>query len=127
MGQDHPHTKKIVRIALQTAAEMVHRCLAISCIVAKLGQVEMCVGLVGLVEQLRRAAVMKCAGFAMVSASAILTSSPVQALAGDLAAITKASTLDSDPRDFQAIAAVCTVCHAATQFLTTPRSSSRWQ
>ena len=68
-----------------------------------------------------------CAGFAMVSASAVLTSSPVQALAGDLAAITKASSLDNDPQDFRAVAAVCTVCHAASQFLTTPRSSSRWQ
>ena len=74
-----------------------------------------------------RAAVLLCAAFAMVSASAVLTSSPVQALVGDLAAITKASGLDNDPQDFQAIAAVCTACHAASQFLTTPRSSSRWQ
>lgn len=56
-----------------------------------------------------------------------LISSPLQALAGDLAAITKASDLDNDPRDFQAVAAVCTVCHAASQFLSTPRSSSRWE
>jgi hypothetical protein len=73
------------------------------------------------------AAVMMCARFAMVIVSAVLTSSPVQALVGDLAAITKASNLDNDPQDFRAIAAVCTVCHAASQFLTTPRSSSRWQ
>jgi type II secretory pathway component PulK len=63
----------------------------------------------------------------MLSAGAVLTSSPVHALAGDLAAITQASTLDRDPQDFQAVTAVCTVCHAASQFLTTPRSSSRWQ
>ena len=56
-----------------------------------------------------------------------LTSSPLQALAGDLAAITKASNLDNDPRDFQAVTVVCTVCHAASQFLSTPRSSSRWE
>ena len=56
-----------------------------------------------------------------------LMNSPVQALAGDLAAITKASNLDSDPQDFQAVAAVCTVCHAASQFLSTPRSSGRWE
>jgi len=68
-----------------------------------------------------------CAAFATVSTAAVLTSSPVQALAGDLAAITKASSLDNDPQDFQAIAAVCTACHAASQFLTTPRSNSRWQ
>lgn len=52
---------------------------------------------------------------------------PASALVGDLAAITKASDLDSDPRDFQAVAAVCTVCHSASQFLTTPRSSVRWE
>jgi hypothetical protein len=74
-----------------------------------------------------RAAALMCAGFAMLSASAVLTSSPVQALVGDLAAITQASSLDSDPQDFTSVAAVCTVCHTASQFLTTPRSSSRWQ
>jgi len=67
------------------------------------------------------------AAFAVVFASVASPSSPVYALAGDIAAIAKASSLDSDPQDFQAIAAVCTVCHAASQFLTTPRSSSRWQ
>jgi len=50
----------------------------------------------------------------------------VQALAGDLEAISKASSLDNDPEDSQAVAAVCTVCHAGSQFLTTPRSSGRW-
>ena len=77
-------------------------------------------------RQLCRAAT-SCALFAMACAWAVLTSSPVQALAGDLAAIAKASSLDGDPQDFQAVAAVCTVCHAASQFLTTPRSNSRWQ
>src|SRR5882724_7490060 len=74
-----------------------------------------------------RAAAIMCATFAMVSASVLLSSSPVQALVGDLAAIAKASSLDKDPQDFQAIAAVCTVCHGASQFLNTPRSSVRWQ
>ncbi len=68
-----------------------------------------------------------CAALVLVAASVPLTNSPVQALAGDLAAITKASNLDSDPKDFQAVAAVCTTCHAASQFLSTPRSSSRWE
>ena len=74
-----------------------------------------------------RAVVMTCAGFATISAVIVLTGPPVQALAGDLEAITKASNLDSDPQDFRAIAEVCTRCHAASQFLTTPRSGNRWQ
>ena len=52
---------------------------------------------------------------------------PARALAGDLAVVTKASDLDNDPKDFQAVTAVCTACHAASQFLSTPRSSSRWE
>ena len=70
---------------------------------------------------------MTCAGIAMLSALVSSTISPAQALAGDLEAITKASSLDSDPQDFRAIAEVCTRCHAASQFLTTPRSGNRWQ
>jgi DNA uptake protein ComE-like DNA-binding protein len=72
-----------------------------------------------------RVAGMLCVVLA-VAAATVLTSSPVRALAGDLAAIKAASALDSDPQDAQAVAAVCTVCHAASQFLTTPRASSRW-
>ena len=68
-----------------------------------------------------------CAGFAMAGVTAVVTSSPVLGLPGDLAVIIKASRLDKDPQDSQAIAAVCTVCHAASQFLATPRSSVRWQ
>ena len=78
-------------------------------------------------RQLCRAAGVMCAALMVVGVSVFLTSSPVQALAGDLAAVTKASNLDSDPQDFQAVTAVCTVCHAASQFLSTPRSSSRWE
>lgn len=70
---------------------------------------------------------MGCLGLAAVALSARWTILPARALVGDLAAITKASDLDSDPRDFQAVTAVCTTCHAASQFLSTPRSSSRWE
>jgi DNA uptake protein ComE-like DNA-binding protein len=72
-------------------------------------------------------AAMACVALAVVITSAVLTSSPVRAAPGDLAAISAASNLDSDPQDARAVAAVCTVCHAASQFLTTPRSSSRWE
>jgi len=61
------------------------------------------------------------------AALAVLTSSPVRALVGDLAAIKAASNLDQDPQDAQAVTAVCTVCHSASQFLSTPRASSRWE
>src|SRR3954467_63873 len=74
-----------------------------------------------------RTGAMLCAGVAAINALVVLTSPPVQALPGDLEAITKASSLDSDPQDFRAIAEVCTRCHAASQFLTTPRSAGRWQ
>lgn len=74
-----------------------------------------------------RVAALMCGGFVAVCALAMLTSPPAEALAGDLEAIAKASSLDNDPQDFRAIAEVCTRCHAASQFLTTPRSSSRWQ
>ena len=70
---------------------------------------------------------LACAALACVTLLVPLMNSPVEALVGDLAAITKASDLDSDPQDFQAVTAVCTVCHAASQFLSTPRSSSRWE
>jgi DNA uptake protein ComE-like DNA-binding protein len=70
---------------------------------------------------------MLCGAFSVVITSAILTRSPAWAAPGNLAAISAASNLDSDPQDARAVAAVCTVCHAASQFLTTPRSSSRWE
>ncbi|HET7085493.1 MAG TPA: hypothetical protein VFI23_12030 [Rhizomicrobium sp.] len=63
----------------------------------------------------------------MAGAAAVVASSPVRALAGDLAAIKAASDLDQDPRDAQAVASVCTVCHSASQFLSTPRASGRWE
>jgi DNA uptake protein ComE-like DNA-binding protein len=75
----------------------------------------------------RRRTGLACAALACVAVFVPLMNSPVLALVGDLAAITKASNLDSDPQDFQAVTAVCTTCHAASQFLSTPRSSSRWE
>jgi competence protein ComEA len=78
-------------------------------------------------RQVRWAAVLVCTAVGIGSAWAFLSSSPVLALAGDLAAIRKASSLDSDPQDSLAVAAVCTVCHDASQFLNTPRFYSRWE
>jgi competence protein ComEA len=78
-------------------------------------------------KQFCQAAGVVCASLTMWGASAFLTSSPVQALAGDLATIRGASNLDGDPQDAQAVATVCTVCHASFQFLSTPRSSNRWE
>lgn len=57
----------------------------------------------------------------------LAATSIVSALPGDLEVIAKASDLDHDPQDFQAVADVCTRCHAASQFLTTERSDSRWE
>ena len=74
-----------------------------------------------------RALALGSVGLAVAGALAVTTSSPVRALAGDLSAIKAASDLDSDPRDAAAVAAVCTVCHAASQFLSTPRGSDRWE
>jgi len=78
-------------------------------------------------RQTRRRRLLGCLAFAAVAASMPFAILPARALVGDLAAITKASDLDSDPQDFQAVTAVCTSCHAASQFLSTPRSSSRWE
>jgi hypothetical protein len=47
--------------------------------------------------------------------------------AAELAAIKGASELDSDPADAQAVRDICTACHASSQFLGTPRSSTRWE
>jgi DNA uptake protein ComE-like DNA-binding protein len=80
----------------------------------------------------RRVRLWRTAGFALAlfgfSAGGLLTATTiVRALPGDLDAIVKASDLDHDPQDFQAVADVCTKCHAASQFLTTERSDSRWE
>ena len=71
--------------------------------------------------------VLGSVALAIAGTIAVMTSSPVRALPGDLAAIKAASDLDPDPRDAAAVSAVCTVCHAASQFLSTPRGSDRWE
>ena len=52
---------------------------------------------------------------------------PVIDPAKELAAIKAASELDSDPLDAEAVRDICTACHSSSQFLGTPRSSSRWE
>ncbi len=60
-------------------------------------------------------------------AAAQLPARPVIDPARELAAIKAASVLDDDPADAQAVQQVCTACHSSSQFLGTPRSSSRWE
>ncbi len=64
---------------------------------------------------------------AVVPAIAQLPAPPVIDPVKELAEIKAASTLDDDPEDWEAVRAVCTACHSASQYLTTPRSSSRWE
>jgi DNA uptake protein ComE-like DNA-binding protein len=61
------------------------------------------------------------------TALAQLPARPVIDPAKELAAIKAASDLDSDPADAQAVQQICTACHSSSQFLGTPRSSSRWE
>jgi len=71
-----------------------------------------------------------CLGLlALVGAPAIaqLPPRPVIDPAKELAAIKAASDLDKDPVDAEAVRDVCTACHSSSQFLGTPRSSSRWE
>jgi DNA uptake protein ComE-like DNA-binding protein len=67
--------------------------------------------------------------FALLSgpATAQLPARPVMDPAKELDAIKAASTLDDDPADAEAVQQVCTACHSSSQFLGTPRSSSRWE
>jgi DNA uptake protein ComE-like DNA-binding protein len=60
-------------------------------------------------------------------ATAQLPPRPVIDPARELAAIKTASTLDDNPDDALAVQQVCTACHSSSQFLGTPRSSSRWE
>jgi hypothetical protein len=74
--------------------------------------------------------VLFCLGvLAMIGAPALaqLPPRPVIDPAKELAAIKTASELDSDPLDAQAVRDICTACHSSSQFLGTPRSSSRWE
>ena len=67
--------------------------------------------------------------FVLVGAPAMaqLPPRPVIDPAQELAAIKAASQLDNDPSDAEAVRDVCTACHSSSQFLGTPRSSSRWE
>jgi hypothetical protein len=74
--------------------------------------------------------VLFCLGLlALVGAPALaqLPPRPVIDPAKELTAIKAASELDSDPLDAQAVRDICTACHSSSQFLGTPRSSSRWE
>jgi len=67
--------------------------------------------------------------FALASypVAAQLPARPVIDPIQELTAIKAASTLDDDPADAEAVQQVCTACHSSSQFLGTPRSSSRWE
>lgn len=67
------------------------------------------------------------AGVVALVAAWGLQPAATDALPGDAEAVAKASVLDKDPDDFTAVTIVCTRCHNSAQFLTTPRSSSRWE
>jgi cytochrome c5 len=80
------------------------------------------------VLQRSRVAVYLLFGIAGIGAAmAQLPARPVIDPAKELAAIKAASDLDSDPADAQAVQQICTACHSSSQFLGTPRSSSRWE
>ncbi|HEY5084628.1 MAG TPA: hypothetical protein VII48_08910, partial [Rhizomicrobium sp.] len=73
--------------------------------------------------------VLLCCGALLASGAALaqLPPRPVIDPAHELAAIKAASDLDDNPADAQAVQQVCTACHSSSQFLGTPRSSSRWE
>jgi DNA uptake protein ComE-like DNA-binding protein len=74
--------------------------------------------------------VLSCSIIALLgicAAAAQLPARPVLDPAKELAAIKSASILDSNPADSQAVQQVCTACHSSSQYLGTPRSSSRWE
>ena len=60
-------------------------------------------------------------------AAAQLPARPTIDPAKELTAIKTASVLDDNPADSVAVQQVCTACHSSSQFLGTPRSSSRWE
>ena len=60
-------------------------------------------------------------------AMAQLPARPAIDPAKELSAIKTASDLDDSPADSLAVQQVCTACHSSSQFLGTPRSSSRWE
>jgi hypothetical protein len=60
-------------------------------------------------------------------AATALAQVPTLDPAKEAAAIKAASDLDDDPADARAVQQVCTACHSSSQFLSTPRSSGRWE
>src|SRR5262249_28168029 len=62
-----------------------------------------------------------------IPTAAQLPARPVLDPAKELAAIKAASELDNDPADAETVRDICTACHSSSQFLGTPRSSSRWE
>jgi DNA uptake protein ComE-like DNA-binding protein len=71
-----------------------------------------------------------CLGLLALAAApgfAQLPARPVLDPAKELAAIKAASELDDDPADAETVREICTACHSSSQFLGTPRSSSRWE
>ncbi len=71
-----------------------------------------------------------CGAFAMFgidAGAAQVPPRPVIDPAKELAAIKAASDLDDNPADAEAVQTVCTACHSSSQFLSSPRSSSRWE
>jgi len=61
------------------------------------------------------------------AAAAQLPPRPIIDPAMELATIKAASDLDDNPADAEAVQTVCTACHSSSQFLGSPRSSSRWE
>jgi len=55
------------------------------------------------------------------------TAAPTLDPVKEAAAIKAASGPGDDPADALAVQQVCTACHSSSQFLRTPRSSSRWE
>jgi hypothetical protein len=67
------------------------------------------------------------AGFLGEGAVSAVAQTPTLDPAKEAAAIKAASELDDDPGDAKAVQQVCTACHSSSQFLSTPRSSGRWE
>ena len=81
-----------------------------------------------LTRSLQGGPVLLCAVLLGIGAAmAQLPRPPALDPAKELAAIKAASDLDNDPADAQAVQQICTACHSSSQFLGTPRSSSRWE
>jgi hypothetical protein len=83
--------------------------------------------LIGKIQPSKGGWIIGASGLLALVVLIAAAASPARALPGDAAAVMAASDLDGDPLDAQAVTEVCTRCHAASQFLGTPRSSGRWE